>query len=145
MSVEAGQSLRVTRVIPADRRAVWAAWTDPEQMRKWSCPAPDGVESVESDFRVGGSFTLAMRVDGVPHTAFGTYREIDEPSRLVYTWDWKEEGQRMGETVVTVEFVERPDGTEIVLVHEGFPAPEARDGHDQGWVLCLDNFEALFG
>ena len=85
-----------------------------------------------------------MEVDGNSHTAFGTYREVEEPRRLVYTWDWREESDAMGETVVTVEFNEVDGGTEVVLVHEGFPAVEAKEGHDQGWALCLSHFEALF-
>lgn len=144
MSVDAVSALRITRTIRADRKAVWDAWTRPEHRKKWSCPEPGGVRSLTDDFRVGGSFDLVMEVDGAGHHAFGTYREIVEPSRLVYTWDWKEEENRMGETVVTVEFHEVDGGTEVVLLHEGFPAVEARDGHDQGWTACLTHFEALF-
>ena len=29
-------------------------------------------------------------------------------------------------------------------MHEGFPAPEAKDGHEQGWGACLEHFLALF-
>jgi uncharacterized protein YndB with AHSA1/START domain len=144
MSVETISALRLTRTVRADRQAVWEAWTRPEHVVKWACPAPDGVQSYRSDFRVGGSFDLVMEVDGTGHHAFGTYREIDEPNRLVYTWDWKEEENAMGETLVTVEFHEVDGGTEVILVHAGFPATEAKDGHDEGWKLCLDHFEALF-
>ena len=144
MSVETAQSLRISRVVRADRQAVWDAWTQPEHMRKWSCPAPGGVRDVVSDFRVGGSFTLSMVVDGNAYTAFGTYREIDAPRRLVYTWDWREEDHRVGETVVTVEFAERDGATEITLVHEGFESAEGRDGHAEGWGGCLSHFTALF-
>ncbi len=59
-------------------------------MKQWSCPEPGGVQDIASDFRVGGSYTISMRVDGNAHTAIGTYKEIDAPNRLVYTWDWKE-------------------------------------------------------
>jgi uncharacterized protein YndB with AHSA1/START domain len=144
MNTETVTALRLSRVIRADRQAVWNAWTRPEEMKKWSCPAPGGVQSITADFRVGGSFDLVMEVDGVRHHAFGTYREIDAPHRLVYTWDWKEEENAMGETVVTVEFREVEGGTEVVLVHDGFPVAEARDGHEEGWGLCLAHFEGLF-
>jgi uncharacterized protein YndB with AHSA1/START domain len=144
MSVQTASSLRITRLIEADRQAVWDAWTQPEQMRKWSCPAPGGVQDLACDFRVGGSYTLRMKVEDNEYTAFGTYKEIDEPKRLVYTWDWKEEDHKVGETLVTVEFEARGGATKVVLVHEGFPAPEAREGHEQGWGACLAHFEALF-
>lgn len=144
MSVETVGAVRVTRVIGADRQAVWEAWTRPEHMKRWSCPEPGGVKEVTSDLRVGGSFTIRMVVGGVPHSAFGTYREIDEPRRLVYTWDWEEEDNAMGETLVTVEFKEVEGGTEVVVLHQGFPAEEARQGHEEGWNACIDNFAGLF-
>ena len=144
MSVDTIDSLRIPRLIQADRQAVWNAWTQPEQMKQWSCPQPGGVQEVTSDFRVGGSFTIKMRVEGKEYTAFGTYREIDEPSRVVYTWDWKEEEHRVGETLVTVKFEASGGATEIVLLHDGFPAAAAKEGHAQGWGACLSHLEAFF-
>lgn len=144
MTVHATNAIRITRVIQASPRAVWDAWTQPEQMKKWSCPAPGGAKRIDADFRVGGAFEIHMEVDGESHTAFGTYREIDEPHRLVYTWDWREESHAMGETTVTVEFRPEGEGTRVALVHEGFPAAEAKDGHAEGWALCMGHFEELF-
>ena len=66
MSTDTMSSLRITRLIQADRQAVWDAWTRPDQMRKWACPEPGGVQDVSSDFRVGGAFTLSMQVEGNP-------------------------------------------------------------------------------
>ena len=142
MTVETVSALRITRTIKADRQAVWNAWTQPEHMKHWSCPAPGGVIEVSTDLRVGGDFAIRMVVEGDEYNAFGTYREVDAPRRLVYTWDWREEAHQVGETVVTVDFNEVDGGTEVVLVHDGFPAVEAKDGHDQGWVACLDLLEA---
>lgn len=48
------------------------------------------------------------------------------------------------ETVVTVEFSTVDGGTEVVLVHGGFSAAEAREGHEEGWGACLAHFEGLF-
>lgn len=144
MSVDTSGIVHLTRTIAADRQAVWEAWTQPEHMRQWSCPAPGGAKEVVTDLRVGGSFRIRMLVDGKQHNAFGTYREIDEPSRLVYSWDWEEEDNAMGETLVTVEFREVEGGTEVVLRHEGFPVEDARKGHEEGWTACLTHFEGLF-
>ena len=109
---EVVEALRLVRTVQAGRQAVWNAWTRPEEMMVWACPAPGGLAEATADLRPGGHFTLRMVVEGVEHNAFGTYREVDEPKRLVYTWDWREEGQQMGETLVTVEFneVEGPSG-----------------------------------
>lgn len=131
------EALRMTRVVRAEPQAVWDAWTRPEQMKAWSCPVPGGLQSVSADVRVGGDFLIQMVVDGNEHTAFGTYREVEEPRRLVYTWDWREEDDAMGETTVCVEFRAVEGGTEIVLVHDGFPVEDAKEGHAEGWAACL--------
>ena len=144
MSVDTMNSLCITRLIQADQQAVWNAWTQPELMRRWCCPQPGGVQDVESDLRVGGSYTIRMRVEDNEYTAIGTYREIDAPNRIVYTWDWKEEDNRVGETLVTVEFEARGDATEVVLLHSGFAAVEAKEHHEQGWGGCMALFETLF-
>ena len=99
MSVDTMNSIRITRLIQANQQAVWDAWTQPDQMRQWSCPEPGGVQDIASDLRVGGSFTIAMRVDGNAHTAIGTYKEINAPNRLVYTWDWNGTCQRQWDTL----------------------------------------------
>ena len=93
-----------------------------------------GFADASSEAAIEGSEgVITMRVEGADYTAIGTYKEIDAPSRLVYTWDWKEEDHSVGETLVTVEFEAHGDATEIVLLHEGFPAVEAKEGHEQGW------------
>lgn len=144
MPINTTDSLRITRVVKADRQSVWDALTQPEQMKKWMCPAPNGVKSVSADVRVGGTYEVVMEVEDRRHTAFGTYREIEQPGRLVYTWDWRDEEMQMGDTLVTLELNEVDGGTEIVLLHEGFPAAEAKSGHEEGWGACLTHLVALF-
>lgn len=144
MSVGTSNELRMTRTIKADQQAVWDAWTQPKQMKNWTCPDPMGAVEVEADLRIGGAFRIVMEVEGNKHIAFGTYREIDAPNRIVYTWDWEDPETAMGETVVTVDFLAKGDSTEVVLVHSGFPAVEAKESHEQGWGACIMRFEGLF-
>ena len=139
MTVETAGALRLTKTIAARPEAVFEAWTDAERMSRWCCPDPTARVDVQVELRVGGGYRIRMDVEGGPYTARGTYREIDPPRRLVYTWDWVEEAHRMGvETVVTVEFVEVDGGTRVELTHEGFPTAEARSGHEEGWTACLE-------
>jgi uncharacterized protein YndB with AHSA1/START domain len=138
-------TLRLTRTIKATPDRVFEAWTTPEQMRQWSCPEGLILAEVQTDLRVGGAFLLDMQdPEGGHHTAFGEYREIDPPHRLVYTWDWKQEEHRMGETLITVEFNAAGENTEVVMTHEKMPSIEMRDSHNEGWTSCLDRLERLF-
>lgn len=145
MAVETKMTLRLTRVINAEIEAVFHAWTDPEMMKQWS--APDGAEIpfVSVDLIVGGEYKITMNsAKGGTHTAFGTYQEIKQPTRLVYTWDWEEEEMRMGPTLVTVEFNALGEKTEVIITHELFPTEEIMEGHSEGWSSCLDRLVSIF-
>jgi uncharacterized protein YndB with AHSA1/START domain len=145
MSPETTASLSITRVIKADRGRVFRAWTEVDQIRKWSCPEGVTLLDATADLRVGGAYSLTMKTDeDTTLVASGSYREVESPSRLVYTWDWDHDEHAVGETLVTVEFKELGDATEVVLTHDLLPSAEARDGHEQGWGSCLNQLETLF-
>lgn len=143
MSVETLSSLSLNKRIAADRQRVWDAWTQPERLKDWACPYPTASVDADIDLQIGGAYEIRMGTENGPYTAYGTYKEIDPPSRLVYTWDWREEEHQVGETIVTVEFAEVDGGTEVRLTHEGFPSSEAKDAHVEGWEGCLGRLEAL--
>ena len=145
MSTSTDTTLRLSRQINASPEKVFAAWTEPAQLKQWSCPEGLEVADVQVDLLVGGAFTIDMQdPDGGHHTAFGEYRLIEPPHRLVYTWDWKQEEHRMGETIVTVEFQPNGEGTEVVMTHEKLPTIEFRDSHNEGWTSCLNRLQKLF-
>ena len=136
-------SLHIRRVYEAPVAAVWAAWTDPEQMKQWMGPNDAPRESeVTTDVRVGGRYRIVMHSpDGETHRVVGVYREVVLNKRLVYTWAWESTPER--ESLVTVEFKPSGDGTEVVLAHQRFADREARDKHLQGWIVCLDRLGRL--
>jgi len=138
--------LRISRMISGSQDDVFDAWTKPELVKKWSSPQEIGRIESEIDLRVGGSYTLKMIDDkGNAHTAYGVYRTIERPSKLVYTWDWKEDHKMGVETLVTVDFISQGEATEVIITHELFPAAEATAGHLQGWESCMNRLEELFG
>lgn len=143
MSTKSEVSVRLSRVVATDPDTAFRAWTEAEQLKRWACP--DGeVSRASSDVRVGGRYSIEMLMtSGDRCTASGEYREVERPSRLAYTWAWSGD-MVMGETLVTVEFREVAGGTEVVLTHEHFPDAEARDGHEQGWTVCLELLAGMF-
>lgn len=146
MTAFADRECRVTRLIPAPREAVFRAWTEPEQIREWSCPPGGTIRESQVDLVPGGAYRLLIEAEeGTLHAAYGVYREIHPPERLVYTWDWEEEASAVGETLVTVEFAADGASTEVTVSHEGFPAAEAAEGHRLGWTWSLERLEDLLG
>lgn len=137
--------LRLERLIRADRERAFAAWTEPEQIERWSAPEGLSIAEGELDLRVGGRWRAVMVApDGARHEAFGRYLEVTPPERLVYTHAWRREDGDSPETTVTVEFLAEGDATRVVLTQEGFATPQSRDGHREGWSSTLDNLEAMF-
>ena len=145
MSTQTTQSLKLSRVVNADPDTVFRAWTEPEQLKRWSAPEGVKVALAKVDLRVGGKYHIRMRADdGKEFNTMGVYRVIDPPRKLCYTWRWQEEEHDAGDTLVTVEFNDVGGSTEVVITHELFPTAEAKTGHEQGWTSCLDKLEALF-
>lgn len=139
------ERLVVRRMLPAPRARVYQAWTDPNEMKKWSGPEGTNVPEFDCDFRVGGAYRLVMvQESGEKFVAKGIYREIKPPERLSYTWTWEEDTPaEEHETLVTVEFNDRGNETELVLTHEGLISEESRDNHAKGWTSMLEKFAAF--
>jgi uncharacterized protein YndB with AHSA1/START domain len=137
------QSLEVRRLIPAPPARVYDAWTTPEVLTQWFSPSPDYTVVVHrADTQVGGAYRIEMRhPNGASHIAVGEYRELNRPTRLVFTWRW--EGAPVADTLVTVEFHPSGSGTEVVLTHARFATEKDRDDHLKGWTGCLDHLNTV--
>jgi uncharacterized protein YndB with AHSA1/START domain len=144
MTTQTAGTLEVTRVIAADLKTVFDAWTQPEHIKKWSAPEGMDVPISEVDLTVGGRFHLQMRnAEGGTHNARGIYQEIDRPTRLVYSWEWDEHPDH-GQSLITVEFKAVDGGTEVTMVHSGLPDETSVTDHEGGWTSCLNRLEALY-
>ncbi len=88
-----GTKGRVRRCRLDHRRAARGglrAWTEPDQIRQWWGPGEFTCPKAEVDLRPGGSYRLAMQpTAGEAFIVGGTYREVEPPTRLVYTWRWE--------------------------------------------------------
>ncbi|MEP7344547.1 MAG: SRPBCC domain-containing protein [Gemmatimonadaceae bacterium] len=137
-------TLQVRRIIRAPRQRVFDAWTKAEELKAWHAPGPLTVSLAEIDLRPGGSYRIHMREpDGNEHRASGVYREVDAPRKVVYTWGWDGD-HPVKDSVVTIEFHERGDVTEVVLTHAGIVDDPERANHEKGWIAIMDKLEAVY-
>lgn len=80
------RDLTLERVFDAPRDVVWAAWTEPEQLKQWWCPRPWQTPYAEIDLRPGGVFHTVMRgPGGEEEVVRGCYLEVVPGERLVFT------------------------------------------------------------
>lgn len=140
-----GARLRLERTFATSPERVFAAWTEPEVLRRWFAAGPDWSSvGVEVDLRVGGRYRLSMTGPaGGTHTIVGEYLQVVRPELLVYTWrqDPSDSSAAADPTLVTVRFRAAPEGTTVLLTHTRFPAKRERDRHGDGWRACLDNLD----
>jgi len=73
----------------------------------------------------------------------GEFREVDPPSRLVYTFVWEPPDPDDRGTLVTLSFREVDGSTEVNLM-QGVFATKARQAlHEQGWTESLERLQGL--
>jgi uncharacterized protein YndB with AHSA1/START domain len=133
-------SLTIKRRIKAPPAKVFAAWIEPEKVKRWMGPGAVTAAHAECDARVGGRYRWLMKTpQGEEHDVSGVYREVVPNEKLVFTWAWKTAPEQ--ESLVTVLLKPDGDGTLLTVTHEQFVDEETRDGHRQGWDGALDKFE----
>lgn len=143
-------AVRVARIFDAPRERVFSAWTEPEQIGRWFGPRSYSMRVKTMDLSPGGAYEFIMsplQGETPSRSIVGKFHEITRPSRLQFSWAWQDRKSECGvevenDSVVTVEFHERGDRTEVVVVHEQLETPEAREAHAGGWQATLDSLQA---
>lgn len=142
----AGLTLVVRRMINASPERLFDAWTRPERLLRWWGPPNVVCTAAEVDLKVGGRYRIANQFpDGSLVWISGRFERIERPTFLVYSWCLGAEHTGPEQTNperVTVEFRAREARTEVIVTHERIPDEAKRDGHEQGWLGCLQGLES---
>jgi uncharacterized protein YndB with AHSA1/START domain len=140
ITLPSDREIRLVRQFHAPRHLVFEAWTQPEHVKHWWDPSGRPLATCEIDLRPGGTFRFVNSTPQGPGHAFtGTYREITQPSRLVFA----SPAPGGVETLGTLEFEERAGHTTLTLTMTA-PSRKARDAMlemriDAGTSRTLDN------
>jgi uncharacterized protein YndB with AHSA1/START domain len=128
------REVRLHHVVAAPREAAFRAWTTPDELRRWWGPGEFTTLSAEIDLRPGGMYRLVLQPPGGPPLHLGgTYREVDPPRRLVYTWQWLSGVPDTRESLVTVEFEDLGPSTRVTVIHNGFDEDSPTAPYESGW------------
>jgi uncharacterized protein YndB with AHSA1/START domain len=138
-------SLTIKRRLKAPPAKVFAAWTDPEKIKRWMGPGEIKAVRAESDARVGGRYRVLMQTPGgEQHDVSGVYREVVANEKLVFTWSWKvAPPDEPHQSLVTVLIKPDGAGTLLTLTHEHFFDEESRAAHEHGWIGSLEKLETF--
>ena len=151
----------ISRVFDARRERVWAAWTEPERLRRWFSPKGFTVLAAKMDLRPGGTYHYGMRMaDGREMWGKWLIREVAAPERLVFVDTFSDE--RGGLTrhpfapdwpqqmLSTITFVEQGGRTTVTIRWEPLDATEVelktfdsgRGSMKQGWTGTFEQLVA---
>src|SRR5262250_2224725 len=114
--------IRITRLYDAPVKAVWDAWTDPEQVAQWWGPRGFTLTHHSKDLRPGGHWDYTMHgPDGVDYENYTKFYEVEKHKKMVYDHGGTREGRPLFR--VTVLFSEEKGKTKMDMTM-GFSTPE---------------------
>lgn len=153
---EPADAVIIERTLDAPVAQVWEMWTQSEHFAAWYGPEGASIPVANMDVQIGGKRHICMEMEtpnGPMQMWFvGEYREITEPTRLVYTEAMSDaDGNVMSAadmgmpedhpmvTEVTVELEDLGGKTRMVLTHAGIPADSPGA---MGWQMAIDKLVA---
>lgn len=138
------KELVLTRIFDAPRSLVFKCWTDPKHFAQWWGPHSYTNPVCELDVHPGGAIRVDMAGPEGTFPMGGTFHEIIEPERLVFTTTAFHDGtgNPLLEVLNTVTFAEHGSQT-LVTLHARVVkcAPEIAHclaGMAQGWTESLE-------
>lgn len=113
--------------ISADPETVWAAWAEPEHVRRWF------ADDARGELEEGGELVHAFEGHGEHRYSVV---EVDAPNRLVL------DGEMDGRAFRQIVEIRRDGGSTVLrLVHSGFGPSDSDSeivqGIDSGWSMAL--------
>jgi len=122
--------------IAAPPERVFEAITSAEITNWWVRPGIFDTRNWSGDVREGGRWKAAGLTRGQPYVQEGEFLEVEEPRRLVHTWDGAGKPGRPSTVTYLLERIE--SGTRLTLRHAGFASREMCGSFAFGWESSLE-------
>lgn len=135
--------LELERLVPALPARVWAALASADGLAAWWWRHWDDV-GIEADVRVGGRYRFAAPGAGI--AVDGVYLAVEPPSRLAFSWCWRDDDGASVDEAVDVRLVAEGAGTRVHVRHSGPWEDDApATSYRHGWELVLGELAAVVG
>jgi uncharacterized protein YndB with AHSA1/START domain len=132
------------REFPASRARMFEFFADAARLREWWGPRGFGIPSIDFAPRVGARYRIEMKPpEADAFHLSGTFREVDPPSRLAFSFEWEPADPDDVETVVELSFREVDGSTEVALAQGQFKTDSRCALHRDGWTESFDKLGEL--
>lgn len=142
---------KITRRMSASPERVYDAWLEPAKLRAWMSAALKNMgqsgetKRVEVDARVGGKFFFSDMRDTGEARHWGTYRVLDRPRRIEFTWI-VDASQEAEPSVVTITIEPDGDGSFVTILHKMAPEWASYvERVETGWSNMLCAVDGMLG
>jgi uncharacterized protein YndB with AHSA1/START domain len=123
---------------------VFEFFRDATLLAKWWGPRGFSIPRIDFAPRLGATYRIEMQPpDGEAFHLSGTFRKVDAPSRLAFSFQWEPADPDDQETVAELSFEAIDKSTEIVLAQSPFETDERRELHRDGWTESFDKLTQL--
>src|SRR3954452_7487531 len=130
------------RVMPADRRAVFAEFADAGQLAQWWGPKGFTIPSIDFEPRPGATYRIQMQPpEGDSFFLTGTFTDVEPESRLAFTFLWEPADPEDVETLAELVFEDRGATTDVSFRLGQFKTMSRLELHRAGWTETFDKLE----
>ena len=139
---QAETRVHLETILPAPPERVFAAFVDPQQLSSWFGPKGFRAQGLHDDAVEGGGLQIAVQPpEGDVFHIRGTFRTLEAPRRLAFTFVYEQPDPDDQETLVTVTFEPVEQGTRVVLDQGPFKTAARCALHRDGWTDSFDRLE----
>ena len=152
ITLPSDREIVMTRIFDAPRELVFQAHSSCEHLANWFGPRKYSLTVCDMDFRPGGKYRFVHSGDGQEHGFRGEFREIVEPERIVWTFEY--EGMPGHISVDTLTLEDLGGGRTRLTARSLFDSAEDRDGMLQSgmeegatesWDRLAEHLDAMKG
>jgi uncharacterized protein YndB with AHSA1/START domain len=141
----AGATVVMRHTFEAPIAHVFRAWSDPTIATRWSWGPEYDTVSIELNCQPGGAWRQHIRDRNTGENWYfeGVFQEVVPNRKLVHTFRFKSDrGHDEPPSLVTIEFTDRGDRTDVVLTHTQLLESKVKET-EAGWTGILELIEKI--
>ena len=136
----------MTRVFTGPRGHLFQYFAESQKLAQWWGPIGFSIPGIDFTPRQGASYRIQMQPpEGEAFALTGIFRDVDAPSRLVFTFAWQPPDPDDVETVARLDFENLGESTAVRLRQGSFATEARRNLHRAGWADSFDKLAHVLG